>query len=230
MSATLSKHHQQTYDAIFQHPMAHSLHRRDVTSMLGALADVTDEANGNLKATRNGQTLVLHASRDKNVAAMDELKLIRDFLTRSQTPVTDSPAGAEHFLVVMDHREARIFRTELHGTTPHRIVAVDPQGYGRHLRHVEDDASGQRMPENKSFYEAIVTALHPATEILLFGSGTGASSAMEHLLASLQAHHADIAKRVIGSVTLDIQHLSEDQLLATARDFYEKRAAALPKN
>ncbi len=227
MTTTLSKQHQQTYDALFAHPQTHNLHRRDVNALLSALAEVTEEPNGNLKATRNGQTLVLHASRDKNVAAMDELKLIRTFLESSQTPEAQVPPDAGHYLVVIDHREARLYKTELHGTTPQRITPVDPQGFGRHLRHVEDDATGQRMPENKNFYAAVAQALRAATKILLFGSGTGAGSAMDHLLADLQAHHPDIAARVIGSITLDVQHLSEDQLLAKAREFYEKPAPAI---
>jgi len=56
--------------------------------------------------------------------------------------------------------------------------------------------------------------------VLLFGSGTGRSSAMEMLLADLKAHHADVAEKVIGSVVVDAHHTTENQLLARAREFY----------
>jgi predicted RNA-binding protein with PIN domain len=72
----------------------------------------------------------------------------------------------------------------------------------------------------KSFYEAIAKTLHGAEQILVFGSGTGASSAMEELLIELKHHHGDVAKRVVGSVVLNETHLTEDQLLAKAREFY----------
>ena len=56
--------------------------------------------------------------------------------------------------------------------------------------------------------------------MLLFGSGTGRSSAMEMLIADLKADHADLAEKIIGSVVVDAHHSTEDQLLAKARDFY----------
>ena len=59
--------HRRTYDGIFRHPAARNLGWRDVRSMLGELAEVVEEPNGNLKMTRNGQTLALHASLDKNL-------------------------------------------------------------------------------------------------------------------------------------------------------------------
>ena len=143
MTTSLTKRQQHTYDAIFEHPIAHHLHRRDVNSMLGVLAEVSEEPNGNLKASRNGQTLVLHASRDKNVTATDELMLIRHFLQRSEGPVTALPDDGGHILVVIDHRAARVYKAELHGTVPHRIVPFDPHGFGRNLHYVQDDSNGQ---------------------------------------------------------------------------------------
>jgi hypothetical protein len=64
-----------------------------------------------------------------------------------------------------------------------------------------------------------------AEQLLLFGSGTGASSAMDGLMAELQRHHREIAGRVIGSVVVDERHLTEDQLLARAREFYAAASA-----
>jgi hypothetical protein len=226
MTTTMNKHHQQTYDAIFQHPMPHGLHRRDVMSMLGGLAEVREESNGNFKMTRNGQTLVLHASLDKNITETDELMRIRRFLERSADPVREIPETGGHVLVVLDHRQARIYRTELHGAMPQRIVPFDPYGFGRSLHYVQDDSNGQRKPERQSFYEAIAQTLGKATSILLFGSGTGASSAMEQLLAELRRNHPAVAQCVVGSVALDTQHLTEDQLLAKAREFYGERTVS----
>jgi hypothetical protein len=230
MTPPLTKHHQETYAAIFQHPIAHNIHRADVIALLGEISVVTTERNGNTKATRNGQTLVLHASLDKNISATAELMKIRRFLESSDNshpPAAAAPAApsddAGHILVVVDHREARIYQTELTGTTPARITPFDPHGFGRTLRNVEDNADGKRKPETKSFYESIAKTLQNARQILLFGSSTGAASAMEQLLADLKLHHPDLAQRVVGSVHVDAQHLTEDQLLAQARTFYAKR-------
>jgi hypothetical protein len=45
---------------------------------------------------------------------------------------------------------------------------------------------------------------------------------MEQLQAELKAHHADLAKRIVGSVVVNEQHLTENQLLAKAREIYAK--------
>ena len=135
---------------------------------------------------------------------------------------TAAPTLAEgvHLLVVIDHREARIYRAELHGSLPQRVTPYNPGGFGRNLHYVQDDSNGQRKPERKSFYEAIAGTLRGAEKVLLFGRGTGAGSAMEHLVAELRRHHADIAKRIVGTVVLNESHLTENQLLAKAREFY----------
>src|ERR1700677_4397338 len=76
-TAPLSSSHLRTYNRIFQHPISHNLDWRDVHSLLSAMAEVTEEHNGNLKVTRNGEVLVLHASRTKEVAEMDEVMTLR---------------------------------------------------------------------------------------------------------------------------------------------------------
>jgi len=86
-----------------------------------------------------------------------------------------------HLLVVIDHRQARVYRTQAHRSVPQRITPYDPGGSGRHLHNVEQDSNGQRKPELKSFYKAVTKTLERAERILLFGAGTGASNAMEHV-------------------------------------------------
>jgi hypothetical protein len=222
MQSQLSGPHQKTYQHIFQHPMPHNLQWREVWSMLGAIPDAkaVEESNGNLKVTRNGQTLVLHRPRGKDLADKQELMQVRHFLERSSTPEPATAKAGTHLLVVIDHREARIYSTEMRGAVPQRIVPYDPFGFGRDLHYNQDDSNGQRKPERKSFYEAVAKTLHGAQQILLFGAGTGASSAMEQLLIDLKHNHRDLAERVVGSVTIDETHLSENQLLAKAREFF----------
>jgi hypothetical protein len=48
---------------------------------------------------------------------------------------------------------------------------------------------------------------------------------MDELLAQLNRHHGDLAKRVVGSIVLDETHMTEDQLLARAREFYASFAS-----
>ena len=127
---------------------------------------------------------------------------------------------ALHMLVVIDHQEAMVYRTEVHGSTPVSIAPYDPHGYRKHLHSAHEWTDGKRQPERKGFYEAIAKTLQGAEQVLLFGSGTGRSSAMEMLISDLKAHHSDVADKIIGSVVVDAHHTTENQLLAKARDFY----------
>jgi hypothetical protein len=225
MTTQMTGSHHSTYKAIFQHPVARNLDWRDVRSMLLALADDVQESSGNLKVTRNGRTLVLHPPVRRAFSDIHELMNIRHFLEESGVLPPGAAAPGAHLLVVIDHREARVYKTEMHGAVPQRITPYNPGGFGRHLHYVQDESSGQRKPERKSFYEAVAQTLRGAEKVLIFGSGTGASSAMERLLAELKQEHADVAGRIVGSIVLDVQHLTEDQLLAKAREFYASVAA-----
>jgi len=49
---------------------------------------------------------------------------------------------------------------------------------------------------------------------------------MEHLLLDLKKHHHDVAARIIGSVVIDEHHLTEDQLLAKARELFAQPRVA----
>jgi hypothetical protein len=213
--------HQSTYDGVFQHPVARNLQWREVRAMLTALADeVQEERNGNVKFTRNGQTLTIHPPRHKDFSDVEAIMHIRHFLERTGTPMPAAVASAGHVLVVIDHREARIFHTEMHGSIPQRITPFDPTEGHRHLHNVDNDSNGQRKPELKSFYDAIAHALAGAEKILILGSATGSSSAMEHLVATLKDRHPEIARRIVGTVVVNEKHISEDQMLAEARAFY----------
>jgi hypothetical protein len=222
MESQLSGHHQKIYQRLFEHPMPHNLQWRDVWSLLGAIpdADAVEDGNGNLKVKRNGQTLALHRPRGKDLADKQELMQVRHFLERSVTP-TPSPAPAgTHLLVVIDHREARIYNTEWQGSVPQKVTPYDPFGFGRELHYKQDDSNGQRKPEQKSFYEAVAKTLAGAQKILLFGAGTGSSSAMEQLVLNLKKNHHELAERIVGTVAVDEHHLTENQLLAKARAFF----------
>jgi hypothetical protein len=234
MEMQLTRTHQITYDAVFQHPVSRNLAWRDVRSMLGAIPGVVEEErDGTLKVSRNGRTLVLHRPVRKDMADVGELMDLRHFLEHSRDEVAPAPAEGAHVLVVIDHRLARVYRTEFGGAVPERIVPYDAAGAGgRHLHHVEEDATGQRKPEQKEFYASVARTIERAGQVLLFGSGTGASSAMDQLLAELDRNHKELRRRVIGSYVVDEHHLTEDQLLARAREIYAamavQRSAAVP--
>lgn len=224
MNTKLSKSLQKTYDAILRHPVAHNIHWREVTSLLNAIGKVELESNGHLKASRNGDVFVLHAGTRQGVVGTKDLAAIRHFLQRSETSdLSPPPAENSQILVFVDHREAHIWKNA--GEDPQRIVSPDSDGSGRYLHNAGNDSNGQRRPEVHSYYEAIACAIGEPKEIILFGCGTGASSAMEHFLSVLREGHPGLAKRVIATAVVDPHHATEAQLRAKARELYAHSAA-----
>ena len=217
----LNGRHKHTYDAIFRHPTAHNLEWHDVRSLLDALAHVIEGHSGGLQVTRNGQMLSLHAPKHKDVASIEDVLSVRHFLEQSgEVALLPAVSPGAHLLVVIDHHEAKIYRTELSGAVPQKLVPYDPHGFGRHLCSDTVETDGKRKPERKSFYEAVAATLRGADQILVFGHGTGESSAMEHLLADLKRNHTEVAKHIVGSIVIDADHTTEGQLLAKAREFF----------
>ena len=219
-TTTLTSSHQRTFDRIFQHPISHNLEWRDVHALLGEMGDVSKEHNGNLKVTRNGQTLVLHPTSKKDVAEMDEVMALRHFLERSES-VTPEPDKKEiHWLLVIDHHEARIFHAELEGAIPQRILPYEPGSYFRHTPDSVATSRGQEKPDTNTFFEPVAKILQAPGPILIFGTGKGTSSEMDQFVAWLKHHHPETSNRIVGSVVVNEHHLTEEQLLAKARDFY----------
>ena len=220
-TSLLTGSHLRTYNTIFQHPISHNLKWHDVHALFGQLGKVEEEANGNMKVTRNGQTLVLHPHRAKDVSETEEVMVLRHFIEQSETmPQQESQEMETHWLVVIDHHEARLFRSEMHGAIPQQILPHKPEDYFRHAHNSKDFSRGQEKPDPNSYFEPVARALSAGGKFLIFGTGTGMSSEMDQFISWLKVHHHELSKQMIGSQVVDEYHLTEDQLLAKAREFY----------
>jgi len=47
---------------------------------------------------------------------------------------------------------------------------------------------------------------------------------MDQFVSWLAVHHPELARRIIGSLVVDENHLTDGQLLGKAREFYENRS------
>jgi hypothetical protein len=134
---------------------------------------------------------------------------------------------AKQVLVIVDHHEASVFTSIQSDATPVKMVPYDPEGHRTHLHSRNEDTDGKRQPVQKSYYEAIAAAIHDADQILIFGSGTGESSAMDSLVADLHSNHVDLAGRVVGTERINGHHDTPKELLSKARDYFEKLEAVV---
>jgi hypothetical protein len=219
-ATSLTGAHLRTYRMIFQHPASHNLAWRDVHALFGQLGTLTEEPNGNFKVTRNGKTIVLRPSRQKDVGSTDELMGLRHFIEGSEPQTPNATEVTADSLLVIDHREARIFRLDASGTEPQRILPHKPEDFFRHEHNSKEFTRGMEKPEPNSYFEPVALALRDATRILVFGTGSGMASEMEQFGSWLDLKHPELAKRVIGSVTVDESHMSDGQLLAKAHSIF----------
>ena len=224
--APLTGSHLRTYQTIFQHPLSHNLAWHDVHALLRHLGQVGEEPNGSLKVTRNGQVLMLHPTRTKEVADSEEFMALRHFLERSEATPPGANGAEAHWLVVIDHREARIYRSAEPGALAQQIRPHAPEDFFRHAPNSKDFSRGQEKPDPNSFFEPVAGVLNGAGKILIFGTGTGTSSEMDQFVAWLKQHRPELAKRIIGAEVVDEHHLTEGQLLAKAREIFAKARMA----
>jgi hypothetical protein len=220
-SSPLSGSQLRTYERIFQHPITHNLSWHDVLGMFRQLGTVETEANGNIKVTRNGKFIILKISQSKDVGEADEVMALRHFLKLSEAIPSLSDAADIHWLVVIDHRQARLFRTEMSGSLPKQILPYEPSDYFRHAHNSRDFSRGKEKPDPNTFFEPVAKELMAGGQILIFGSGTGESSEMDKFATWLGDHHTDISRRVLGTIAVDESHMTDGQLLRKAREFYE---------
>ena len=93
-----------------------------------------------------------------------------------------------------------------------------PFGFHHHLIHrKEAHYSGERVPEEKTFYEDVAKDLQPADEIVLIGHGTGKSSSVDYLAEYLEKHHHNISQHVIATETADLSALTEPEIEVIAK-------------
>ena len=227
-SSTLTGSLLRTYNTIFQHPVSHNLEWRHVHALFRHLGLVEEEHNGNLKVTRNGETLILHPPRTKDVAETEELMALRHFLERSEPTRPAEEVAEAHWLLVIDHHEARLFRSEMHGAMPQRLLPHEPTRNFRHEQNSQNLSRGKERPDPNSFFEPVALVLQGAQHLLIFGTGKGKSSEMDQFVSWLNGHHPELAKRIIGALVVDESHLTDGQLLGKAREFYENRSRSRP--
>jgi hypothetical protein len=121
---------------------------------------------------------------------------------------------------VIDHHEARLFRAEVDGGIPQRILPHDLTEYFRHAHHSRDFSRGQEKPDPNSFFEPVSEALKAPGRIVVFGTGKGTSSEMEQFIQWTALHHPEVSARIVGTLVVDEHHLTEGELVAKAVEFY----------
>jgi hypothetical protein len=230
---TMKKHHFRTLQALFAHPLQHGVRSSKVEALLRALgAEVTELDDRRLRIQMpNGSETWIRTGCGVRQPDLDgdSVMRVRHFLQDAGVtpdhPEVDkvSPRGDQsHRLVLhLDHRHTDVYRLE--GDQVEHAV-LRPHGIwgsGQNLTHRHDrDLAGQRAPVDSEYLARITAAMEEADAVLLLGHGTGESDMRQVLLRHLDQQRRDLLERIVGVETLDDTGLSENALVAIAREHF----------
>ena len=113
-----------------------------------------------------------------------------------------------HAIVWLDHREARIASFSFGKS---RVFEVHSRSPERRIHRKAREIGSGKAADDHDFFDEIVNALTDIHEVVIAGPGN-AKTAFE---TYINARHVDLAKRIVGTETLD--HPTDGELLAHAR-------------
>lgn len=179
---------------------------------------VEEQRNGNMKVTVHGHEMVFTTPSLNAVASPEQIIEIQKMLKLK--PAQKNQSVETHYLVVLDHQEARVYATESSGSIGVRFTPVDQQGHTSHVHSAHDYRSHAEVTNHDSYYLAISQSLIDADQILVFGSGEGSSSAQDKFVKFLKEKQPKIHDAIVGIHKIDASHMSENELLAKAREIF----------
>ncbi|MFZ0407683.1 MAG: hypothetical protein WAM11_06185 [Cyanobium sp.] len=229
----MKHHHLRTLQALYAHPLQHGVRVAKVEALFRALgATVTELGDRRLRLQMPaGQETWIRTGCGLQNPDLDGDAVMRLRHLLQEAGVTPdhpeaggpSPRGDQgrRLILLLDHRHTDVFRLEgdevEHAVLkPHSIWGTDQNLSHRHDR----DQAGQRAPIDHDYLARIAAAMTDADVVLLLGHGHGANDLRQLLLAHLERHHRDLIDRIVGIETLDDSGLSEDQLVAIAREHF----------
>jgi hypothetical protein len=229
----MKAHQLRTLRALFAHPISHGLRVSEVEALLRSLGAEVELLDGRRLRVRlpQGPETWIHAGcgvRNPNLDPEAVMRLRHALEEAGIGPdhpegLAESPRGDLGLRLVLhlNHHRTDVFRLEGDAVEHGVLVPHGLWGSGENLTHRHDrDIAGQKAPRDNDYLARITAAMADADVVLLLGHGTGESDMRQILLHYLETHRRDLLDRIVGIVTLDDGGLSEDGLLAIAREHF----------
>jgi hypothetical protein len=106
-------------------------------------------------------------------------------------------------------------------THPEVIVKEPDDQRKNHYRQVQrNDHKGVERVD-REYFEAIAEVLKPAKAILLVGHGTGKANEMHKFREFLEAHHPDVARKVVGEENTHLESMTEPEIVTMAKKWFD---------
>jgi len=229
----MKRHHLRTLQALYAHPLQHGVRVANVEALFRSLgAHVTELGDRRLRLQMPaGQETWIRIgcglrNPDLDTEAVMRLRhLLQEAGVTPDHPEADGPTPrgdqARRLVLLLDHRHTDVFRLEGEEVDHAVLKPHGIWGTNQNLSHRHDrDQAGQRAPIDRDYLARIAAAITDADVVLLLGHGNGANDMRSLLLQHLERHHRDLIDRIVGIETLDDSGLTEEQLVAIAREHF----------
>lgn len=181
MDDPIPKSHLRTYEALFQDPPPGDLDWKAVRALVTSISEAAPVAQGMLRLTRRGRTLVLHNDRHKGRISDEDVRMVRRFLEGPSSPEAAATAAGARLVVVLSDRDARVFRIASNEGEPEKLLPYDPQNAGRTLIYMRDDPKAEPDAGREGFAEALARTMRGAAAITLVARGKVAETGLKKL-------------------------------------------------
>ncbi len=124
-------------------------------------------------------------------------------------------------VAVIAFHESSIYLTDApSGQRPEHIVATDPRGRFHKVHHQAGNPKGTYEDDSPEYWQELTEALTSAGAILILGHGKGRANASHHWVAYVEKHRKDVAAKIVAEVRVDIDHLTDEQVLQLAQHYF----------
>ncbi|HEY5120367.1 MAG TPA: hypothetical protein VII84_02220 [Acidimicrobiales bacterium] len=125
--------------------------------------------------------------------------------------------------VAITRDEARVWTSgDEPGVKPEGIHAPSEMSRHHHVREAQHHHGHDTDHANPAYYESITRAVDGASQIVLVGHGRGKADEMLRLTQYWERKHPDVAQKVVGAIDSDLEALTDNQVLALVRDWFEQ--------
>ena len=216
MSTHVRHDHELLLESLLNGKLPRNLAWHDVVELVSHIGEVLPHGGDEFTFVVEGQKLKFKRPHHDELD-MEETSRLRKFLRESRSSELSGAPLEKQTIVVVDHHVAHIYQNVQSSDTETEksIKPYDPFGFHHHLIHCKEaHYAGDRVPEEKSYYEEIAADLGHEGRIILVGHAKGKSSAMDHLLEFFKEHHPDLFTRVTATEVLDLSALTEPEIEA----------------
>ena len=125
-------------------------------------------------------------------------------------------------MIALTQDEARIWAAGLDkDSLPEKIYAPADKGSHHHVRQTQHQGGHSGDPKEWGYFDVIAESVKEASGILLIGHGEGKANAVLRFTQFVERNNPEVAKKVIGAVDINLNALTENELLSIARNWYE---------